>query len=426
MKRILLLLLVGLVSLALAPSLFAGEVTVRYANWPTVDEEKVERMVMAEFERLNPDIKVVWEPAPWGDYARVMITKFAAGTAPDVLNISDIPTWAGEGELMPLDSFIAEDTSLDMDDFFLNVVEAGRFDGAKTGQGPLYGIPLNAGCYVLYYNKEMFDKYGVSYPDGTWDWDRLIEEALKFNEDRDGDDVLDQYGFFISNIWYDVFIDTIMRAFGTTLWSEDTKSCNAGTETGLEAIQFIGDLINKHHIMPKFAEWTEELQNFEYGNLGMELFHTYKVSIFTARASFEWDVTPIPYGPADFNGSPVWGHYIGINADIDEGKKDAAWSLVKFLNSEEAQIMRLDLNIPPSRRSVTQSEKYKSVEVPAHMQVIVDTLENGYPLFTFPKANEAWEMLHGAYDKVVIAGKAAEKYIPRAVKKVDKVLIRED
>jgi len=139
MRRILLLLLllVGLVSLALAPSLFAQEVTVRYANWPTVDEEKVERMVMAEFERLNPDIKVVWEPAPWNDYTRIMITKFAAGTAPDVLNISDIPTWAGEGELMPLDSFIAEDTSLDMDDFFLNVVKAGRFDGAKTGQGPL-------------------------------------------------------------------------------------------------------------------------------------------------------------------------------------------------------------------------------------------------------------------------------------------------
>ena len=35
-------------------------------------------------------------------------------------------------------------------------------------------------------------------------------------------------------------------------------------------------------------------------------------------------------------------------------------------------------------------------------------------------------MLHGAYDKVILTGKPAEKYVPRAVKKVDKVLTRED
>jgi len=390
----------------------------------TADEQKVEEVVLEEFARLNPDIKIDFQPMPWGDYTRVMITKFAAGTAPDVLNISQLSQWAGGGKLMPLDSFIAEDTSLDMDDFFPMVVGDGRFDGIKTGQGPLYGIPLNAGCYVLYYNKEMFDKYGLSYPDGTWTWDRLVEEALKFNEDRDGDDVLDQYGFFISNIWDHKFIDMMLRVFGTTLWSEDTKSCKAGAEAGLEAIQFIGDLINKYHIMPKFAEWTEELQNFEYGNLGMELFHTYKVSIFTARASFEWDVAPTPFGPAGFNDSPAWGHQIGINADIDEEKKDAAWSLVKFLTSEEAQIMRLDLNIPSSRRSVTQSEKFKGM--PIDGQVLIDSLENGYVYPAFSRADEAWEMQHGAYDKVVLSGKLAEKYIPRAVIKVDKVLTRED
>ena len=270
----------------------------------------------------------------------------------------------------------------------------------------------------------MFDKYGVSYPDGPWTWDRLIEEALKFNEDRDGDGVLDQYGFFIVNIWSHMFIDLMMRAFGATLWSEDTKSCNAGTEIGLEVINFIADWAHKYHIMPKFAERTVELV-FENGNIAIDFFTTYKISIFTAKANFEWDIAPLPYGPAGFNGSLVGGHILGINAKIESDKIEAAWRLIKFLTSKEAQIIRLSqLNIPPARRSVTELEEFKGM--PINGQVLIDSLENGYIYPLFPKADEAWEMLHGAYDKVVLTGKAAEKYIPRAVKKVDKVLQRED
>jgi len=104
---------------------------------------------------------------------------------------------------------------------------------------------------------------------------------------------------------------------------------------------------------------------------------------------------------------------------------DAAWRLIKFLTSKEAQLIRLSqLNLPPSRRSVTETEQFK--EMPINGQVLIDSLENGYITPAFPKADEAWEMLHEAYDKVVLAGKPAEKYIPRAVKKVDKVLQRED
>ena len=427
MKRIsVLFLLIGLVSLALSHSLFAQEVTVRYGSWGDVNTQEAEKAIIAEFERLNPDIKVEFEPATYGDYTRVMITKLAAGTAPDVLNIADIPNWAGFGMLIELDALIEADDSFDVDDFFPPVINQARFDGLRVGQGPQYGIPLNAGFgWILFYNKEMFDEYGISYPDGTWTWDRLIEEGLKFNEDRDGDGVLDQYGFFIANIWDHWFIDNMFRVFGTTLWSEDAKSCNAGTEIGLQTIQFISDLANKHHVMPKFAERTEEL-TFEYGNIAMEMHHSYKIPVFTSRVSFEWDMAPMPLGPSGFNGAAIWGHPLGINAKCDEDKKDTAWRLIKFLTSKEVQIMRLGLNTPPSRRSVTQSEEFKSIQVPANMQLIIDSLENGYVYPLGPRTNEAWEMLHGAFDKVVLAGKPAENYIPRAVKKVDKVLTRED
>jgi len=174
--------------------------------------------------------------------------------------------------------------------------------------------------------------------------------------------------------------------------------------------------------MPKFSERTIELV-FEYGNIAIDFFYTYKILIFTKKANFEWDMAPMPLGPSGYNGAAIWGYQLGISADSD--KIDAAWRLIKFLTSKEAQIMRLSqLNIPPSRRSVTESEEFKSIQVPANMQLIIESLENGYVYPKTPRTDEAWEMLHKAYDKVVLAGKPAEKYIPRAVKKVDKVLAR--
>ena len=65
MKRIsVLFLLIGLVSLTLSHSLFAQEVTIRYANWLTVDEEETERAVLKEFAKQNPDIKIDFQPMP--------------------------------------------------------------------------------------------------------------------------------------------------------------------------------------------------------------------------------------------------------------------------------------------------------------------------------------------------------------------------
>lgn len=408
--------------------LFAQEVTVRYTKWVQVEEEATERVVIAEFERLNPDIKVAFEPMTWADYERVMITKLIAGTAPDAISFSDEicqwTQWANLGRLMPLDDFIEEDSSFDIDDFFPRVVDVGRYDGVKAGQGPIYGIAPSAAVWILHYNKEMFDKYGISYPDDSWDWDRLIEETLKFRKDRDGDGVFDQYGFYIENIWWDAFIDMIMRAFGTTLWSEDGKSCNAGTPRGLAAIQFIGDLTNKHHIMPKFSERTKEL-TFENGNLAIHFFHSYWMPLVATRASFEWDIAFMPSGPLGPNSPLIMGRHIGINAKSEV--KDATWCLIKFVTSKQAQLIRLDqLSMPPPRRSVTQSEEFKAIETPASMQVLVDSMERGHVYPNFPAAKEGWETLHGAYDKVVIAGKSAEKYIPRAIEKIEKILTRED
>ena len=152
------LLDVMLVLVSALPGLAAAKTVVRYSTWLTHEEEVVEKEIVAEFNRLHPDIEVQLETSAWGDYTSKLITQLSAGTAPDVLNVSELPEWAGYGVLEVLDPYVAREPEL-LDGFFPKVVDAGRFDGVAVGKGPLYGLPINAGCQILFYNKDMFDKW---------------------------------------------------------------------------------------------------------------------------------------------------------------------------------------------------------------------------------------------------------------------------
>lgn len=415
MKKALALLVLVLLLILPSPGIFAAQVTIRYGNWPTYKEEEVEREIIAAFMKANPNIKVVFEPTPFTDYTSKMITQLSGGTAPDVFNVDngELPHWAQYGALTKLDDLIGQD-KYSLSDFYAKVLDAGKYDGVALGKGSLYGLPINAGCFVLYYNQELFDKYKVAYPDKTMTYEKLVETAKKFVKDTNGDGTIDQYGLLVHNLWWSGFVDMVMRGFGARLWSEDKKSCLAGTPEGIAAVQYIADLSNKHGVMPKFSQRSDEY-TFEKGNFAMVLDQTYYNSLFKKDAKFKWSVAPIPTGPSGFNKSFVWGHTVGINAKSKYKKE--AWQLIKYLASPQAQTLRLTkLDTIPSRRSILNQAK--------EFAVIGDQLERGYVYEQFPKEREGWNVFHTFYDRVVLAEEPAARVFgsTRVINSVNKAL----
>ncbi|RKN61338.1 ABC transporter substrate-binding protein [Paenibacillus ginsengarvi] len=57
-------------------------------------------------------------------------------------------------------------------------IDTSRFEqpvfDALSDKGKLYGFPLHDGGLVLYYNKDIFDKFGVPYPKNGMTWDETI------------------------------------------------------------------------------------------------------------------------------------------------------------------------------------------------------------------------------------------------------------
>jgi ABC-type glycerol-3-phosphate transport system substrate-binding protein len=52
----------------------------------------------------------------------------------------------------------------------------------------------------LYYNKDLFDKYGVDYPTETWTHDDYLG-CETFDHDRDGDGQTDLWGSMVDITW---------------------------------------------------------------------------------------------------------------------------------------------------------------------------------------------------------------------------------
>ena len=82
---------------------------------------------------------------------------------------------------MPLDDLVRRD-QLNTGDYYPVGLQA------YTYHGTLYGIPVKGSTITCFTNKNLFDRYGISYPTDDWTLDDLLvkAKALTIDEDRDG------------------------------------------------------------------------------------------------------------------------------------------------------------------------------------------------------------------------------------------------
>jgi multiple sugar transport system substrate-binding protein len=69
----------------------------------------------------------------------------------------------------------------------LDVFEPTLIDGIKlSGDGKLYGLPITNMNQVMFYNKGIFDQFGVAYPKDGMTWDDTLELAKKVTRSEGG------------------------------------------------------------------------------------------------------------------------------------------------------------------------------------------------------------------------------------------------
>src|SRR5256886_14273735 len=129
--------------------------------------EKIIQSQAEKFNRSQPGVKVV--PFYAGAYGaggpmqQKLLASIAAGSVPDVgqLEIHATSPFASKGALASLDELMAKSRH-DRKEDFLPVLTNTACEG-KT-----YGIPFNRSVPILYWNRDRFQKAGISGPPKTW------------------------------------------------------------------------------------------------------------------------------------------------------------------------------------------------------------------------------------------------------------------
>jgi multiple sugar transport system substrate-binding protein len=135
------LLIITFIPLALTPAANA-EVTISYSDWQLAQDiwGRSLREAIAEFERLNPDIKVKPEPVALGQRDVKYTTAIRGGKGPDVfaLDANPVKQYIKGGWVKDLTSFIEKEGGRNwLADFYpVSLMPV-------TENGGTYGIPKN-------------------------------------------------------------------------------------------------------------------------------------------------------------------------------------------------------------------------------------------------------------------------------------------
>ncbi|MFE5323717.1 ABC transporter substrate-binding protein [Paenibacillus sp. NPDC056579] len=156
-----------------------------YTVWPQfyIKEETWQQHIGQHLAKKFPDVK--FKHIQWDNPGRQFKDLLAAGTVPDIVIDDSARNTYREVRRYNLQYDMSE------------LVKKYNFDTSKLNQamlqqsvnssdGKLYSLPYSSAEWVLVYNKDIFDKFGVNYPKPGMTWDEAYDLAKKLTQ-QDGD-----------------------------------------------------------------------------------------------------------------------------------------------------------------------------------------------------------------------------------------------
>lgn len=154
-----------------------GEV-VELKFYEHADNEKLAQELVDAYNAQNPNVKVSLSIIANDDYDDKMKVLLSGGADVDCFWVrggSEMRQLANSGALYCLEDLIEEqniDTSV-----YGNIAES------FTTSGKTYGLCASKSCWLLFYNKDLFDAAGLDYPINlTWDEYSDLAASLKTDE----------------------------------------------------------------------------------------------------------------------------------------------------------------------------------------------------------------------------------------------------
>lgn len=307
------------------------EVTLHYYIWG--DEESYSRKVVEAYNALQGREMVVLHVIPNAEHEQ-WLKEYDGTVGADLLGLrgnSNVLELQEKGYLTDLNDYIRSSG--------LDVTAYGNMFNEIMIDGSCYAMPTRSTCWALYYNKEIFDREGVAYPE-LMTWEEYLELAVLLTSGTGEDKVWGGY--------YPPWI------FNMSAVQQGYYLLDDDMEPTKDALELVGRLYDSGSHMPylDIRDRGDDCRyDFETGNIAMMINGEWMVNMFLADEEAgmdvpEWDIAPLPV-PEGMEGTRSIGQYqfAGIASSCEHPAQ--AFEFLEFLCGEQgAKIYARDAIIP--------------------------------------------------------------------------------
>ncbi|WP_435923031.1 ABC transporter substrate-binding protein [Paenibacillus sp. DYY-L-2] len=361
-KRWISMLLVGSLGLALAgcgssenaaPNNANGnnKVVLEYYTW--TDEEDYMKKVVDTFNAQNSDIEVRMTTISNNadEYDTKILNNLSGGSKMDVYSIngtSGLGLYSSKNQLVDLSDRIKE-ANLDVGAYgpsYQDITEV-------LTQGKYYALPYRTSQYALFYNKDIFDREGIPYPE-QMTWEQYAELAKSLTK---GEGPEKQWGGYYAD-WIIAPLGALQK--GATILDDNLEPVG-------EWLDYLDRLYYKDQSHMSYkqmkAESIDWIKQFENGNVAMLVNGEWTVNMLKAdiedgKTDINFDMAPLPLPEGITDPTTVGGvsTFIGINPQSEN--VDAAFKFVQFVAGEEGESMIAESSVLPAYSSDKTKESF--------------------------------------------------------------------
>jgi len=268
-----------------------------------------------------------------------------------------LPGLIEEQAVISLNALISEDRDFSMDDFYPGAVDV------MNVQGQTYAIPYMADMAVMVYNKDLFDKYGVPYPELDWTRDEFLGRAKSLTHEDAG-----EYGYAYQQVGGQRGFTELMLLIyqsGGRFFDDLSNPTRMifNEPLNVEAMQWYADLIHLHKVAPRLGG-----RQIPYPDAGID---GGKYAMWIGYLGDDWDdlnvgIAPLPRG----RNAVTMGTVLGLVISPETQDAQAAWEWISYVSGQAPP------GLMPPRRSVAESEAMTRMLPPEAVEVGRASLPN--------------------------------------------------
>ncbi|HUK41331.1 MAG TPA: ABC transporter substrate-binding protein [Candidatus Acidoferrales bacterium] len=349
-------LLIAFLIFLLAPPAQA-QTELRFVTWqPEADTAWVWNKAIYEFEARHRGVKVVREVGPQSstELHDLITQKLRNRDARMDVFFMDViwpAEFAAAGWALPLDNFFP---AQERQSFFEAPIRADSYAGR------IYAVPVFIDTGMLYYRKDLLEKYNLPPPTT---WPELVAQAkLILSRERD----LDLTGYSAQFKQYEGLVCNMMEFIlsnGATLWDERRLQSTLDVPKAKEAVRFVRDQI-VHAISNRGVLAYQEPESLALFVQGKAIFHRnwpYAWAVANdprqSKVAGKVGIMPLPAFPGQTSVGALGGWQLAISRFSRHPQ--LAWEFIEHMTSRAMQKqIALYTGRAPARRDL-----YRDAEI---------------------------------------------------------------